>query len=56
MISYSIELATSSQLTVNLINLEIQTEQAQGLLRFYYQKAKAQGILVEFSYSCSQQC
>ncbi|QKQ76082.1 universal stress protein [Nostoc sp. TCL240-02] len=49
MIGHSIELATSSQLTVNLVDLEIETEQAQGLLRFYYQKAKKHGVLAEFS-------
>ena len=50
MIGHSIDLASSSQVTVNLVDLEIQTEQAQGLLRFYYQKAKKQGVRAEFSY------
>ncbi|WP_138506466.1 universal stress protein [Nostoc sp. PA-18-2419] len=50
MIGHSIELASSSQVTVNLIELEMQTQQAQSLLEVYYQKAKKQGILAEFSY------
>ena len=33
MIGYSIELAVSSQLTVNLVDLEIETQQAQSLLQ-----------------------
>ncbi|HYX15633.1 MAG TPA: universal stress protein [Nostoc sp.] len=50
MIGHSIELASSSQVTVNLIKLEIETQQAQSLLQAYYQKAKKQGIIAEFSY------
>lgn len=33
MIGYSIELAVSSQLTANLVDLEIETQQAQSLLQ-----------------------
>ncbi|WP_392480933.1 universal stress protein [Nostoc sp. C110] len=50
MIGHSIELAASSQLTVNLVDLEIETQQAQSLLQLYYQKAKILGIMAEFSY------
>ena len=50
MINHSIEIAAYSQLTMNLADLEIQTQQAQGLLQFYYQKAKKQGVPAEFSY------
>ncbi|MEH2149795.1 universal stress protein [Nostoc sp.] len=50
MIGHSIELAASSQLTVNLIDLEIETQQAQSLLQLYYQKAKILGIMAESSY------
>ncbi|MEH1812797.1 MAG: universal stress protein [Nostoc sp.] len=50
MIGHSIELAGSSQLTVNLVDLEIETQQAQSLLQLYYQKAKILGIMAEFSY------
>ncbi|MEH2106540.1 universal stress protein [Nostoc sp.] len=50
MIGHSIELAASSQLTVNLIDLEIETQQAQSLLQLYYQKAKILGIMTESSY------
>ncbi len=50
MICHSIELATSSQLTVNLVDLEIETQQAQRLLQFYYLQAKTQGIMAESSY------
>ncbi|MGI2907180.1 universal stress protein [Tolypothrix sp. VBCCA 56010] len=50
MINHCIELAASSQVTMNLADLEIQTQQAQGLLQFYYQKAKNQGVPAEFSY------
>ncbi|MEH2124802.1 universal stress protein [Nostoc sp.] len=50
MIGHSIELATSSQLTVNLVDLEIETQQAQSLLQLYYQKAKILGIMAEASY------
>ncbi len=49
MIGHSIELPASSQLTVNLVDLEIETRQAQSLLQFYYQKAKTQGIMAESS-------
>ncbi|WP_199338252.1 universal stress protein [Nostoc sp. FACHB-133] len=50
MIGHSIELAASSQLTVNLVDLEIETRQAQSLLQLYYQKAKILGIMAESSY------
>ncbi|MEH2291517.1 universal stress protein [Nostoc sp.] len=50
MIGYSIELAVSSQLTVNLVDLEIETQQAQSLLQLYYQKAKILGIITESNY------
>ncbi|MDZ8085766.1 MAG: universal stress protein [Nostoc sp. DedQUE12b] len=50
MIGHSIELAASSQLTVNLVDLEIETQQAQSLLQLYYQKAKILGIRAESSY------
>ncbi len=50
MIGHSIEIVSSSQLTVNLIDLKIETQQAQGLLQVYYHKAKKQGILAQFSY------
>ena len=50
MIGYSIELAASSQLTVNLVDLEIETQQAQSLLHLYDQKAKILGIMAESSY------
>ena len=54
MIGYSIELATSSQLTVNLVDLEIETQQAQSLLQLYYQKAKILGIMAEYSYQTGE--
>ncbi|WP_193197921.1 universal stress protein [Nostoc sp. MG11] len=51
MIGHSINLTASSQATLNLAELEeIQTQQAQGLLQFYCQKAKNQGVTAEFSY------
>ncbi|MEH2254696.1 universal stress protein [Nostoc sp.] len=50
MIGYSIELAASNQLTVNLVDLEIETQLAQSLLQLYYQKAKTLGIMAESSY------
>ncbi|MEH2332288.1 universal stress protein [Nostoc sp.] len=54
MIGYSIELAASSQLTVNLVDLEIETQQAQSLLQLYYQKAKILGIMAEYSYQTGE--
>ncbi|WP_375497714.1 universal stress protein [uncultured Nostoc sp.] len=54
MIGYSIELAASNQLTVNLVDLEIETQQAQSLLQLYYQKAKILGIMAEYSYQTGE--
>ncbi|AVH72945.1 universal stress protein [Nostoc sp. 'Lobaria pulmonaria (5183) cyanobiont'] len=54
MIGYSIELAASSQLTVNLVDLKIETQQAQSLLQLYYQKAKILGIMAEYSYQTGE--
>ncbi|MHC5734132.1 universal stress protein [Nostoc sp.] len=54
MIGHSIELAASSQLTVNLVDLEIETQQAQSLLQLYYQKAKILGIMAEYSYQTGE--